>query len=139
GLPFAGFCPFLGLRFRRFAGRPRVANSRVGKSGAAPDMTDRRQANAWAVRPCLLLVGTGLLLAGCQSQSGLTDFNVNPVPGSAVNITSLTEVVNKNPRDAAAYNVRGTAYGESGKFNEALADFNRALELDPGFYQVYAN
>ena len=44
-----------------------------------------------------------------------------------------------NPNDPSAYNVRGTAYGRAGRLREALADFDRAIQLDPRFYQAYAN
>ena len=48
------------------------------------------------------------------------------------NIASLSEVIERNPRDAAAYNTRGAAYARIGQFREAMADFGRAIELDPG-------
>ena len=39
-----------------------------------------------------------------------------------------------NPNSPEAYNVRGTAYGRAGRNREALADFTRAIELNPRFY-----
>ena len=53
-----------------------------------------------------------------------------PGRDSPANIASLTEVVQRNPNDAQAYNVRGTVLGRAGRNQEALADFNRAIELD---------
>ena len=43
------------------------------------------------------------------------------------------------PQDPEAYNVRGSAYGRGGKYREALKDFDKAIELNPNFYQAYAN
>ena len=45
----------------------------------------------------------------------------------------------RDPNDAEAYNVRGSAYGRAGLYKEAIADFNRAIEIDPRFSRAYAN
>jgi hypothetical protein len=56
-----------------------------------------------------------LLLAGCQtSQTAYNGGSLEPSAGSQVNIASLTTVIEQNPSDASAYNVRGSAYGRSG-------------------------
>ena len=55
------------------------------------------------------------------------------------NIASLSKVVEQNPRDPEAFNIRGTAYGQIGAHEKALADFNAAIRLEPKFYQAYAN
>jgi tetratricopeptide (TPR) repeat protein len=39
----------------------------------------------------------------------------------------------------AAFNGRGTAYGLQGRYDEAIADFTRAIFLDPGNALYYAN
>src|SRR3979490_1532803 len=83
-----------------------------------------------------------LLAAGCQTQPsnfGKPDDMVDPGAGSQANIGSLSAVIAQNPSDANAYNVRGTAYGRAGKLREAIADFDAALKINPGFYQAYAN
>src|SRR5687767_2891975 len=83
-----------------------------------------------------------LALAACSSgvltgtgpggeDTGLVD--------AAANLTSLTEVVTRNPDDPQAYNMRGSVYGQSGQFKEALDDFNKAISLDPKYSQAYAN
>lgn len=38
-----------------------------------------------------------------------------------------------------AYNNRGLALSDGGNYDEALKDFNKAIELDPLFYEAYAN
>ena len=58
---------------------------------------------------------------------------------SPANIASLTEVIQRNPNDAQAYNMRGTVLGRAGRNQEALADFNKAVALDANYAQAYAN
>jgi len=83
----------------------------------------------------------GLALGGCSS--------IMNMPGSAVdesasaaspaNLASLTDVLNKNPSDPQAYNMRGSVLGQSGRYQEALTDFEKAIALDPNYSQAYAN
>jgi len=55
------------------------------------------------------------------------------------NIASLTAVIEKNPNDANALNLRGAAYGQAGDYERALDDFNAALSVNPQYAQAYAN
>ena len=119
----------------------RGARATVG--AAIPDSVRPERARrpaATATTVALALFG-GLLLAGCQTagqgfgQAG----DIDRSAGSEVNIASLTAVVERNPDDASAYNVRGSAYGRAGRLNDAIEDFNTAIRLNPGFYQAYAN
>jgi tetratricopeptide (TPR) repeat protein len=83
-----------------------------------------------------------IALAGCTSTRSSTPSakaEIDTSSASQVNISSLSSVVDQNPADAGAYNVRGTAFGKAGKLNEALADFDKAIQINPGFYQAYAN
>lgn len=91
-----------------------------------------------SLRSVTLLLGT-LLLAACQSSGIYQGVPVDTAVGSSANIESLTAVIDSNPRDAGAYNTRGIAYGQAGKLDKAIADFNTALQLDPQSYQAYAN
>ena len=43
------------------------------------------------------------------------------------------------PKDAKFYVDRGIAYGEKGEYDQAIADFNRALEVDPKSASAYYN
>ena len=58
---------------------------------------------------------------------------------SPANIASLTEVIQRNPNDAQAYNMRGSVLGRAGRNQEALADFDKAIALDANYAQAYAN
>src|SRR5690606_20223713 len=78
-------------------------------------------------------------LAACQSMPIDSSTMVDAAQGSELNIASLTAVIERSPGDAEAYNMRGTALGRGGKYREALKDFDRAIQLNPRFYQAYAN
>lgn len=41
------------------------------------------------------------------------------------------------PEDTVTYNSRGNAYRDAGKYEEALADYKKSLELDPKFALTY--
>jgi tetratricopeptide (TPR) repeat protein len=43
------------------------------------------------------------------------------------------------PKNAAAYNNRATAYDEIKKHDKAISDYNKAIKLDPNFASVYHN
>jgi len=42
-------------------------------------------------------------------------------------------------RDAKFYNNRGTAYGEKGQYDQAISDFNKAIEINPRYNTAYNN
>lgn len=44
-----------------------------------------------------------------------------------------------SPRQASAYNIRGIAFLSDSKYEKAVADFSRAVELDPRYVEAYYN
>jgi tetratricopeptide (TPR) repeat protein len=47
-------------------------------------------------------------------------------------IAEFTEAIKLHPNGAGIYGNRGAAYGQQGKYSEAIADFETQLKLDPG-------
>src|SRR3954467_12218627 len=88
-------------------------------------------------------VAAALLLAGCSGAGLISapgwDTGDTTDAGSAANLASLSEVVQRNPSDPQAYNIRGSVYGQTGAYALALADFNKAVTLDPRYAQAFAN
>src|SRR5262249_5315379 len=75
------------------------------------------------------------IISGEQHTSQLNDPHADPKN----NIASITAVGAQNPRDAKALSLRGTAYGQAGDYEKALADFSAAIRINPQFYQAYNN
>src|SRR5690606_19229134 len=85
------------------------------------------------------LLVPGLALTACQTGPAGELASIDKAQGSSENISSLSSVIQNNPRDPESYNVRGSAYGRGGQYQAALKDFNTAVQLNPNFYQAYSN
>ena len=46
-------------------------------------------------------------------------------------IRNCTQAIRMNPNDSNAYYYRGLAYGKKGNYDEAIADFTKAITIDP--------
>ena len=86
------------------------------------------------------------MLAACSETLGgfnthVAELDAEPAAqaSNAGNIDSLTEVIQRNPSDAAAYNTRGVVYAKLGKYPNAIEDFSHTIELDPHFSGAYTN
>jgi tetratricopeptide (TPR) repeat protein len=93
------------------------------------------------------LAACALALAGCSSTGGTGvvgattggDDTESSYLGSTANLASLGDVVQRNPNDPQAYNMRGTVLARTGRRQEAMADFSRAIQLDPNYVQALSN
>ncbi|MDD5085168.1 MAG: tetratricopeptide repeat protein [Candidatus Omnitrophica bacterium] len=54
-------------------------------------------------------------------------------------ITLWSDVIAKSPLKARSYNIRGINYKDKGDFDRALADYNKATELNPDYAEPYSN
>jgi protein O-mannosyl-transferase len=54
-------------------------------------------------------------------------------------MTLWTDVINQQKTAAVAYNNRGSIYMDESRFDEALRDFNKAIELKPEYSDAYNN
>ncbi|HXN89654.1 MAG TPA: tetratricopeptide repeat protein, partial [Methylocella sp.] len=89
---------------------------------------------------CALLLAASLPLAGCETATsimgkqgtGVAEVAHQSPQEAASNLASLTDVIQRNPASAEAYNTRGVAYARIGKFQEAIADFGQSIKLAPG-------
>ena len=106
--------------------------------------------------PCSRLIGPALVLgslvslAGCaggtmvgsggftRSATPIAEYETADASASA-NLASLTDVVQRNPSDAGALNTRGAAYARIGRYQEAIADFNAALKIEPNMATALTN
>ena len=49
------------------------------------------------------------------------------------------KAIHSNPKNSAAYNNRGTAKKNLGKFQDAILDYDKAIKLNPKHYRAYRN
>src|SRR5215208_5805372 len=102
-------------------------------------MTETSRGKAFA------LLVLAALLAGCSttaltpSANAVSESEEAQLAASPANIASLTEVVQRNPSDPQAYNMRGAVLGLAGRHEEALQDFNKAIAIRPDTAEAYYN
>jgi len=102
------------------------------------------------VRAMLIIAGAGfLVMVTLQSPSSKfhPDGNVDRQLEQAAEhglsgdfapaIASATDVIDRQPSNALAYLLRGTAHRRTGEYSRAVADCSRAIELDPQLADAY--
>jgi tetratricopeptide (TPR) repeat protein len=87
----------------------------------------------------IMPVAATIALTGCAGIDIGTTAGGQPTVNQQNNIASISGVIRKNPNDANALNMRGSAYGQAGEYQQALEDFNAAIRLSPNYHQAYAN
>jgi type IV pilus biogenesis/stability protein PilW len=54
-------------------------------------------------------------------------------------IAEFNQAIELNPRDAEAYNYRGSAYLKKGQIDRAIADYDQVLRLKPRYAEAYTD
>ncbi|MBF0495001.1 MAG: tetratricopeptide repeat protein [Deltaproteobacteria bacterium] len=54
-------------------------------------------------------------------------------------IREYNDALEKEPKNAVAFNNRGIAYYHLGQYAEAISDYDQAIILDPGYAKAYFN
>src|SRR5271165_7633023 len=110
-----------------------MMNGKVGSGKAS------RAASALAI--ALALGACSETMGGMNPSSRVAEVEAGPKAqeSNAGNIDSLTEIIQRNPRDPSAYNTRGVVYAKLGRYSNAVDDFSHAIELDPRFSGAYTN
>lgn len=102
--------------------------------------------------PLFLFLSLGMTVhsAASEDPNAAARRAVNPLGSSAVAdvervqktnneiaITHFTKLIQKNPKDAVPYAHRGKAYSGLKRYPEAMADYEKAIELDPKLPGAY--
>jgi tetratricopeptide (TPR) repeat protein len=53
-------------------------------------------------------------------------------------IRGCSEIIRKDPKDAIAYYMRGTALAKNGDVGQAISDFSKSIALNPRFAPAYS-
>jgi len=84
----------------------------------------------------MAVVVVGLTLCGCSFDLGSFSLGPDKEAAPKASATPTAEISTDNVKDAQGYAAQGQALARSGRTDEALAQFEKALALDP--YNVQA-
>src|SRR6476661_3935597 len=85
------------------------------------------------------LIGASLvLLVGPAHANPIDDCNQSPDVATQIDgCSQFLQLEPFSPYVALAYGLRGSAYQRKGDLDDAIADFNQAVEIDPGRARLY--
>ncbi len=69
----------------------------------------------------------------------LADLEAIQKKNNELSVMHFTQMLQKNPKDSTAYLGRGKAYSGLRNYDKASIDLSKAIELDPGKIEAYAN
>jgi tetratricopeptide (TPR) repeat protein len=109
--------------------------------------------NLWRILPLLLLgpaLGSCVSLQSNRQAAQETAARLNAAQRDTADelfnageyqqaIEAYDRVLAENPQDYYAYGQRGECYRMLSRYDEAIADFTRAIELSPGYARAYFN
>jgi tetratricopeptide (TPR) repeat protein len=90
-----------------------------------------------AVRWTILIATCAALSSWVPPASADTKSDCRTHKDQEVAIKSCTELITRDPKDAAAYFHRGRALNLKGDTAGAIADFSKAIEIRPNYTQAY--
>ena len=125
-MPSLGFCIVLGVILAK------ISQLKIGGVGSDPTKAPTLM---WGLTP--LKSASILSLILLLLFYSITTINRNKI--WANNFVLWEETVKNSPDSSRAYNNRGNAYGKKGQYDQAIKDFNRAIELKPDDALAYNN
>ena len=133
-------CPLLNLGGSKWWDSGLPAGCGDGKSARAESAHTMKSLLHVLFAVCLLLSFLPAVRAQGKAtnefQQGIERANKGDMDGA---IASWTAWLKKNPKDANAYDNRGSAKANKGDFDGAVADHSRAIELNPKDAGAYNN
>ena len=127
------------LRPERHDGDIQAANRRIKNVG---DLL-RRTAAFYFLPVSLLcacaLVGVVSPQSKAKAQAATVSNCDSEEAPAQIKIHECSKIIQKNPKNAAAYNSRGRGWYKKGIYNKAIADFSKAIELKPTYSTAYNN
>src|SRR5215467_305007 len=86
----------------------------------------------------LLCMAAALLAFDFASAPALADDNETCHKGTGEDsIAACSRLIQRNPRNAVAYNNRGIEYNHKGDYDRAIPDYDQAIRIDPKYANAY--